>query len=431
MAIQVMAVYMYMELLQKQTDNKKKYYFESFSLIRMNKLKKIRKVELMKKKLYILLHIGLLLLFTACQKAPKEVLENVKNVDKTVQAEKNLDYDTLENIYKTIDGVKSNTYDNLIFSSNFSINMPKSIGSLSFKQAENFYKKNKSLFKKFVKDINGDVKIDTEVHPPGMVYDDVEGKETFSLCENGFFYYEKYKYESWLNVENGNLDSYTLIDEIFLRKDKLDQTFEWKNNTFSLNDIIETATIYSKELSSTYDGMDWIPESIEVYQHKGGEFFFQVSFIKSYHDVHIFYSDWKNKADSVKEPYVEVYQPIMVIDSALEVILVDNYPGVIEYVKTKETYDKIITLAHAMEKLSSHLSSYRKYEVQWISLEYRLVLESSEVLDKDDLSINEFAAGSTYQTRPCWTIYLDNNSNKSVFAMVDCVTGEVEFVCNN
>ena len=44
----------------------------------------------------------------------------------------------------------------------------------------------------------------------------------------------------------------------------------------------------------------------------------------------------------------------------------------------------------------------------------------------------DWAAGNEYEARPCWTFYLSNDLSKELnqqtFAMVDCITGEVEFV---
>ncbi|SFR56746.1 hypothetical protein [Anaeromicropila populeti] len=388
----------------------------------------------MKKKFYIFLYVGILILLVSCQKVPEEVMENTNSGDKIEQGSVDTNYDTLENIYKSYEQVKSNTYDNLNFSTDFSINMPEEIGLLTFKQTEHFYDNNKELLNQFVKNVNTDLIMETDANAymTGMQYNDVKKNESFSICNNGFFFYEKYKYSDWINVENRDLVDYTLMDEIFMRKTNQNyttETYDWNHKTFTLSDVIQTASNYVKEMASPYDTMDWIPENIKIYQYTSGEFFFRLAFTKSYKDVHLFYNNWGNKANTMKEPYVRVYQPILVMDSSLKVFFIDNYPGIIEYVETKETYDKIITLEYATEKLSELLSSYRRYSVQWISLEYRLILEGGIV--SGDTINDTSVAGNVYEARPCWTFYLNNDPNNLIFAMVDCVTGEIEFVCNN
>ncbi|MDF2611633.1 MAG: hypothetical protein K0R92_3107 [Lachnospiraceae bacterium] len=381
----------------------------------------------MKKRLYPVMLLCLLPLLTACQKAPDEVTVDINTDNNVEQGNKDIKYDALENIYKTIYQVRNTVYDNLEFTTDFTINMPESIGLLRLKQTEHFFKRNPNILDQFVDNINPDVKIVTDgFYPPALEYQDIKGKESFSAGDNGFFYHENEKYDTWLKIKNNDLGDFTLYDTIYLQINASNQTFQWENNVITLDSIVEKGTSYGNELSLSYNDMDWIPQEVKVYQYKNGEFFFEVAYTKAYHEVLLFYNDWGNNTNARKEPYVHFYQPYVVLDSNLEVISTNNLTGIIEYMDTKEPYDEIITLEYATNALSTLLSSYRKYEIQWISLEYRLVYETDD--GSNENVRNTAFPGKIYETRPCWTFYLKSNSNIPAFATVDCVTGYIEFV---
>ncbi|SET04113.1 hypothetical protein [[Clostridium] polysaccharolyticum] len=380
----------------------------------------------MQKKTAFIIAVGIAISLTGCVSTPENLKEQ-KNSSQQAEKKDGIQLDSLKNVLDCAKDIQGQTYENLYFADNFQVNQPEQIGKIEFSQRKDFDKDGMQILKEFVKEIDPKIKVDTNLVKPGLQYIDEKGQESFSLGNDGFLYYAYEEGDSWISVKNGDTEEYELVEQVCVEYEYDNKSFQWKDKEVSLTDIVETAQKSADEFTKKYDSMSWRPSILLVYENKQGEYYFEVRFTKSYQGADLFYEDYRKALDYVKAPYVSVMQPYMVFNSSKEMLAVDNYPGILDYNKTIEEYDNIITLQCASELLSDKLSSYKAYNVYHVNLEYRLVQTDGEKVEKDGYYCN-WRAGNIYETSPCWTFYLSNDMDRMTFAMVDCVTGEVEFV---
>jgi hypothetical protein len=287
------------------------------------------------------------------------------------------------------------------------------------------------ILRKFIGKINPEAIEDKNFTIPGLQYIDKKDGKSFSIENNGFLFFGTEEADKWLSIPDES-GEYTRIDQISLDSAYEEETYQWKGTTLKLSEMTEEAQKYADGFTKEYDSMDWKPSSVNIYTNKEGEYFFEYLFTKSYKGVHLFYGDYRYSMKYMKELYVSVMQPFLVLDSSKEMMIIDNYAGIMDYVETKKNYDKILTLESAAKCLSNKLSSYKAYNVYHANLEYRLVRTKGGEVDDPGFYYCDWAAGNEYEARPCWTFYLSNDLSKELnqrtFAMVDCITGEVEFV---
>ncbi len=363
-----------------------------------------------------------------CANVPDNIQSNKDVVKEEENQEEVLKFDSVGNVIHTANEAKNEKYDNLYFNVEFEINQPKEIGVLEMKQEDDFCKNQDEMLKEFIGELNPEVELETDLYEPGVVYNDPEILNCLSLGENGFLFWVKEDEYEWIGVLNQEYDKYKKIDTIILYSEYEEQSFEYNGTTFSLNDMVEAAQEQADEFTTKYDSMKWYPSSVTILQSESGEYFFKFQYTKSYNEMYFLYNDYRKILDTVKDEYVCVMQPIMILNSSKEPILIDNFPGVIECVDTKKVYDEIVTLQYAAQQLSDKLSSYRSYNVYDINLEYRLVQTSGYEVEDPSFNFSNWWDGNEYEARPCWTFYLSNDLEHMTFAMVDCETGEIEFV---
>ena len=376
----------------------------------------------------VFLIASLLICIQGCAKVPDNIKSNKNEVNLEENEEESYKFDSIEGVINKADEVKSKQYDNLYFNMDFEINHPSEIGVLEMKQEDDFCKNQEEMLEQFIGELNPDVELKTDFYQPGIQYNDPKCLNCLALGENGTVFWVKEDEYAWIDALNGEDNKYKKIDTIILYSEYEEQNFDWNGTTISLNDMVEAAQEQADEFTAKYDTMKWYPSCVTILQSERGEYFFQFHYTKSYNEMYFLYNDYRKGIEMVKENYVCVMQPIMILNSSKEVILINNYPGVIEYVKTKNVYDEIITLQYAAKQLSDKLSSYKAYNVYDVNLEYRLVQIAGQAVEDPSAYYSNWWDGNTYEARPCWTFYLSNDLEHMTFAMVDCVTGAIEFI---
>lgn len=382
-----------------------------------------------RKKIILISSLALILL-TGCAEAPnnhnrKTEVTNTKEDNDKMQG---IEMDSIENVLSEADNVKKLSFDNLYYAQDFEINKPEAIKKIEFKQTSDYHKEGMKIIRNFIKDLNPNIQIDTDLDKPGMQYIDDENRNSFAVSTNGSIYFDNEQGFAWPGVLNGGTSKFKPIEKVCIDSGYENKEYAWNNKNLTLNDIVETAQKEADEFCKKYDALKWRPQQIDVYQDDDGQYFFQVNYVKQFQGMDMFYEDYRKGLQYVKAAYVSVMRPFMVFNSSKEVIALDNYPGIIEYNQDIKQYDKIVTLECASKLLSDKLSSYKAYNVYYVKLEYRLQKTSGEKVAADMMYVN-WEAGNTYETMPCWTFYMSNDLNHDMtFAMVDCITGDVEFI---
>lgn len=231
----------------------------------------------------------------------------------------------------------------------------------------------------------------------------------------------------YINKES-DFTKYEMVKEIGLTTPYKNEIFKEKDKEVSLKELVHTAEKNINSYMKAYDDMYWVPIKVQVYTDKKEQYYFMFYYEKSFQNMILFYGEYRYHMENVKSPYVCVIPSYAVTDLSGNVQAINNFPGVIQETKVKKRYDKIITLDCASSKLSDKLSSYTSYRVYDVNLEYRLVQTSGKKPDDVSFYRSNWVAGNTYEARPCWTFYLSNDIDNMTFAMVDCITGEVEFI---
>ena len=377
-----------------------------------------------KKQLINIFCLFILLSLVGCAKTPQEVKDEINKIDNP-ETKKNtvnnieLEYDTIKNIFKTIDKVTATNYDNLTFSHKFNINKPKQIGVMRFHQINNFLDHYKDIVKDFVGTSFNEkyLKLDLN-YIPTVDYDDKDKKIIFTMRGKGYMCYIsdiQYKYFSGAQYD------VTEVEEISLMQEYKDKSYKLQDGQMKISEAVIMAQNYVEQIVSKYDTFQWIPNKVIVYKDTNGRYFYDICFCKAYKNL--YFSTTYSRHNYINMPYMAMDANNVMIASKVSPIFFRNNSGIIEYEETVQNYDKIITFECATKLLSKKLSSYKAYEVQYISLENRLILKSN--LKDSEIIIDpyNFEADNIYD--------LDLTPDGGVYAMVDCITGEIEFVDNN
>ena len=381
---------------------------------------------------YLILSILLLLILVGCAKTPQEVKDEINKKqgfkENSEKINQDLEYDTIENIFKTINEVKATKYDNLMFSHKFDINKPEQIGVMKFHQVNNFMDHYKEVVKHFIGDSFSEeyIKLDLDSLRPGLDYDDKSHKSFFCMAYEGYFcYFNNHQYDMYFPVHTQT----DTIEEFSLMQEYEDKSYELSDGPMKISEAVNIAQNYVEEIINRYDTFQWIPNKVIVCKDDKGTYLYDIWFVKAYKNV--YFSTTYSQNNDLEIQYMAINANNVMIASKGSPILSKNNSGIIEYEETIQDYDEIITFKCATKLLSKKLSSYRGYEVQYVSLENRLVLKAN--LKKEDVILDpyNFDADNVYESKPCWTFYLDLTPGGGVYAMVDCITGEIEFVDNN
>jgi hypothetical protein len=366
----------------------------------------------------------IIVLMPGCQKAPDDVKDRVRKseinyTDKSDLSNK-LQYDTIDNIFPTIDQVKKGSYSNLSFPSDFSINKPAEIGQMEFTVISEFDKNYKEICKDFIGEYDKKYLAVTPPRssPSGYLYDDKNKLIHLTIGNDGLYFY----YNNEVSAEYIWNSTNTVIKKIFLQTPYEDVSYHLKDGDMKISEVIELANSYVKDKMQKYSkDITLLPYDVIIYQKKDGNYLYNVEFNSSYKGL--YFTNLFYQPNDVKTKYTSIFLTDIIIDSKSGPSALDN-PYIFKYNKTREKYEKIVTFECATKIVEKLLSSYTKYKVQCVSLETRLIQKGGQ----DDQGA--CFAGMVYETKPCWVFYLDRKHGKEIAVIVDCETGETEFINN-
>ena len=368
----------------------------------------------------------LTVLIVGCQEAPQEVKdfvkhkEEIQNGDKTNIQQGNdvqikhgeLEYDTIEHIFETLDQISQKKYENLVIKKNISIQKPERCSYLRFRVIEGFDKNYKELFPYYIGEEYNEQYIESgeDLDPPGPEYRNDKNEFIAGIGNQGFFMYRKWNVSS--------LNDYEEVEAFEIMNDYEDRSYSLKDGEMKISEAIKKSETFLKDWCEKSGDLSYMPRTITIYKKIGAEeYLYKVDFQKEYKCMPFF---------SLLTGDQNLDQKDRIMLDTTQIYIEDhgNICGffnqeILEYIETIQEYDKIISLDCALDLVSEILASYQIYEIKEITLEYAL---------KYGENYQKINAGMEFEAKPYWVIYFDMTKDREIFSMVDCATGDVTFV---
>lgn len=355
-----------------------------------------------------------------------------------------------------IENVISKEYDNLVFSTDLSIETIDSLDKVTVivpDYSEYNSDNNTEIFDALVKAIGyegpynrDEIYYDTYHYPVGPVYEYKDENIEFALSIGctGFF-----------SVFKNTFDSQKTIKQYFLAENYENDSYELINGTMTISEAEEMVNSIADEIIGILGyNMELKASRLKVCENEEGGLFFEVILKESYNGIDII-----NILDSKSLPEDTYKQreggSIRItgesIEDVEEIIFSD---GALEIYGDEQELIEIFSLSSAADKLNELLAEYRSYNVKAVNLEYMPLDKGNEqtngveditkipehmaIVEEGKLFYHRLAAPwakycsyDILEMQPCWAFYLDVKSEyNEVVAYVNCETGEVKFVNN-
>lgn len=316
-------------------------------------------------------------------------------------------YIKVDEISKEIDGISSLKLSNLELNNTTYNVYTDELGEVEVTETKLFLNKEKEIWCTFIGEDYDENKIftDPKYIPPGPIYEDEVKKIYATLGVNGFFCFH---------------------NEIF-QIDILNELPKWSCDLFGNYEVLSPSGIKINELfdkispmitkAMTFDDMSWQPFRVSLVEDEGNEYYaFEYRKMVNNNPVNILYNHYGTQSNEKNT----VASADVVCNAEGQVVFLAN-STVLEKGDT-EKYEKVVSLTSALKKASELLADRSRYDVKCIEIVYRTM----------DAKIVEDGLWYTasYTLKPFWAFYISLEYGKEIYIMVDCKTGEVEFVNN-
>lgn len=384
-------------------------------------VKRGRNMKFTKKKPVLVFIVScFMLFFTGCQETPEEVQQFIDNKQKltsnketkdnkeenNAKENKNLEYDTVSNIFDKASEAFKGKYNNLLLKEDYTLYKPSSCGEWRFEVTGGFDKKGEEFLRYYIGEgYNEKYYSDGKnLSPPGPEYKDKENGIYAGAGENGFFIYEK---------DNIYFNDYKIKDQFLLVNGYEDAEYQLSDGKMKVSEAVRLAQKYADEWSELSGDFKYLPYRLEVLESDTkGEFLYYVEMQKTYENS-IFFQIADNIKNSAPLGCTNFY-----ITSANGKMSFTNQV-ILECEAEVKDIEQIVSLKSALGLISDTLSSYYIYEVKNISFENVLFPEEGAYFHK---------SGSRFVSKPYWIIYFKTENNNENYAAVNAVTGEVSYV---
>ena len=370
--------------------------------------------------------IALLLMssITSCGVAPpSEVIDDInrKNSrEKDDERNDEIKYDTLENIYDSIDEVLSKDYENLKLHNSININRPKELPILKLERVSNYDKKFDTIANALIHQDRFNKKyIDytPKTSPPGPEYKDTVTGEHLGVGDNGFVYYEAPGFRMSFDTQ--------LVKTVYPHeKDEIQKSYELKDGDMKVSDAVAKVEEFLENIWQPISGdLPYVINFIDVCKLEGN-YLYRVALTKNYKDVYI--NDTLNFCLDINLTY---FENTIIIDSTENISNFAVTMGAISVNEEIATENKYVTLESALDMVRNKLAEYEIFDILSIQLRYApAILEIEE--DKREMLLWT-SAGMEYEARPHWAFLLDNTPSHEQVIWVDAITGEMKIMFNN
>lgn len=395
------------------------------------------------KRKFVFAYMALsLMTFTSCSNNPVSDLNDSgtnDSIEETIngaEVEK-ISIDTLnDNKQEEIENVMKFRCDNLHFVNSFNFEVPDEIGKYQVISIDNFQNKWDTLSSKYIPaDIYDENKvINDEFHyPAGPEFDDTDTGMYVSVGNNGFFTYVE-KTSEPVNAALYGYDYFTSEKSYYLNSDYTDDVYVLKGEEVSISDSVLTALEFASEFTRLSDyPQELSPVAAVAYQDESENAVIDVHFNNMYKGLPIC-SMPSCYEDLNFDMYI--FSPAVSYSDEKDCINTFTVQYAYEDYETVETYDSIITPGSAVRLLAEKLSEYAEYDVLGMELVYCPVLKESSDLN-EDTSVDEISGTEEWispniilELSPYWAVYMDVTPAREIYGLVNCVTGDIEFVNN-
>ncbi len=341
-----------------------------------------------------------------------------------------------KNKQQEIEEIRKLDYDNLHLVRDFDFAVPTEIGKYRVVCKDPFQDKWDVLAAEYIPaDIYDESKvvIDENVFPIGPAFSDDESGRFLSAAGNGFFTYVEKTSELVGSVMYG-YDDESEEKYYYLNSDYEDDIYILNGEEVSVSEAVETAEEFVARFVQVSDFPQGFVPVVAVAKQD------------------------ENKNAAIKVEFGNVYKglPLCAMQSCLGDLSFDllGAPAAVtgadekdninlfaeqyafEDYETIETYNRIVTPKSAVIKFQETLSEHVEYNVIGMELIYCPVRCADIKVDESDTeNVEELVQGwvserEVLELTPYWAIYIDVTPTKEIFGLVNCATGEVEFVNN-
>ena len=152
--------------------------------------------------------------------------------------------------------------------------------------------------------------------------------------------------------------------------------------------------------------------------------------------------DISDSREALEGKYVPCYGGELIITGKNKIVSGTLYnSGALEIIHKKTKQDKVISAKDAVALLSKTLSKNTKYHVKSIDVKYLAAYKKNMQLEnpsrykgqkihKKDASWSLTCSYDVFALNPYWIITLDDTFQKEIVGLVNCLDGQVKFICN-
>ena len=299
--------------------------------------------------------------------------------------------------------------------------VPEEIGKYQVICIDGFQDNADLLFKKYIPSDSFDknkITDDNTSYPYGPIYNDEINGLSVSVGCTGFF--------SFCRASN-----YGVMDN------SIPAFSSCVNDSIDYSKSIENAISATDEFAREFASVSGFPNILKAttvteYSSDEGNIV-EVKYSNLYKNIPIF---------SMMSSYNELSFEMAVLPAASALYDIENNTvneftvqcGFEDY-STIETYSEIISPEKALSLFSEALSEHLKYKAVGMELVYCPVYidnveQSNGITHREAAPWCNACSYDVFELTPYWAVYIDVTPSKEIYGLINCITGEVEFVNN-
>ena len=326
----------------------------------------------------------------------------------------NFEFDTFENVKEGFDDIYTLQLKNVKLAEGMKINKPEKLIGMHIEHPKVNAEKVDELADHFFPD---DKLCTTDIKSRSDYYI----RETFS--NGGQFIYSGYGYFSMAFSEADMQPIWDHTGKAFLNSKYDDAELSLKDGRLKMSRAVELAKVLVNEYTDILEIEEYIPTIVNY-----NKFGFDIKFSPTF-------GGWQLPEQSTDYDYNAENGEMLRNNMGSQVrccVASSKRAGLINdmgYMTSKEIkkYDKMITLASALEYLDKELAPYINSEIMQISL---VQLNTARTTEKDESMINENTSDTVieqyagYDTSPAYQFNIITSRGEEFIIYIDCITGE-------